>query len=513
MTNRTPLIEFSGVTKAFGETQALREVSFSVMAGEIHAVLGENGAGKTTLMKTLMGFYRPDSGSILYKGKETHFKRPKDALVAKIGMVFQDLSLIPTLTVEENLLLGDPRTSFWLRNGSLHSVPREGLLGSIDLATPVHELSHGERQRVEIFRVLTKGADVLILDEPTSVLSPLEADSLFQTLAELKGQGKTILLVTHRLAEVFGHADRVSVLREGEHVATVGREELSPKPLTRMMVGEDLANSTQEGPLSSDGGVVLSVRDLSLADHHGPRQTLSQVHFEVRAGECLGVAGVAGNGQRQLLDILSQKEQGYTGQILYRGEHLNGHHRARVAYIPDNAREIAVAPELSVLENVMLKDFSSPQYSRFAVLDDGALRAEATRRLHALDVRYPGLDAPARSLSGGNVQKLILAREFAGRHELILAANPTSGLDIKAAADVRHHLRAKRNDGSALLLVSHDLDEIFALADRVMVLYRGRNMGTWPLGDITFARLGSLMAGYEEEVAADSPPEAKVARC
>lgn len=492
-----PILKFHDVSKRFGVTEALQGVSFSVYPGEIHAVLGENGAGKTTLMKILMGIYHPDSGYVTYKGERTHFASPRDAIDAKIGMVFQHLSLIPSLTVGENFLLGDARTPFLLTSSSLYDGDHSNLLGNIRLSDPVFTLSRGERQKVEIFRLLIKGVDVLILDEPTAVLGPVESQAFFQELLKLKGKGKTILLVTHRLAEVESYADRISVLRDGRHIVTATRQNLDSKKLSVLMVGEELTIRSKRSGTVISGPVVLAAKAISISESgKGKRHALENLSFDLRAGECLGIAGVAGNGQKELVEILALKLPHYSGKILLMGEPLNRTNNGILAYIPDNARDIAVAPGLSVLENVMLKDFAHRPYSKRAFLNKTLLHTEAGRRLTLTNVKFSSIDAPVETLSGGNLQKLILARELSGNPKLIVAVNPTSGLDVKATAAIHTHLEQKKQEGCAVLLVSHDLDEILALSDSILVLYHGRSMGIWPADETSLETLGSLMAGY-----------------
>lgn len=492
-----PVLTFHTASKRFGITQALQGVSFDVYPGEIHAVLGENGAGKTTLMNILMGIYDLDSGYVTYKGKHIKFKNPKSAIDAKIGMVFQHSSLMPSLTVAENLLLGDTRTPFLIPSDSFFDTNHSRLLRRICLSDLVYTLSRGERQKVEIMRLLNKGVDVLILDEPTSVLTLMESEAFFMELLDLKEQGKTILLVTHKLAEVENYADRVSVLRDGRHVATVTRKDLDAKKLSVMMVGEEITSRPRRSEKSMFGPVILTAQAISLKEPGpGKRQALDNLNFDLRSGECLGIAGVAGNGQKELVEVLTHKIRNYSGQILFMDQPLDCSHDKIIGYIPDNARDIAVARGLSLLNNVMLKDFAEPLYSNGVLLNKSALRAEAERRLSLTNVKFSSLDVPVETLSGGNLQKLILAREFSRNPKLIIAVNPTSGLDIKATVTIHAHLERKKQEGCAILLVSHDLDEILALSDRILVLYHGRSMGIWPAYDISMQTLGSLMAGY-----------------
>ncbi|MFO1418998.1 MAG: ATP-binding cassette domain-containing protein [Methylotetracoccus sp.] len=491
-----PIIEFRAICKRFGETQALKDVSFTVFSGEIHAILGENGAGKSTLMKLIMGIHRADRGSIMYRGRQVEFRSPRVAITEGIGMLYQHSSLIPSLTVKENLLLGDRGTGYLLRNEQITPDQEGGFLSGIRLANPVYLLARSEGQRVEIFRLLSKGAEILILDEPTAVLSPLESDALFEKLLALKAAGKTVILVTHKLAEVEKHADRVTVLRKGRHVGTWLKGEKNTTSLADLMVGEDRTNERYILPKTDFGSTVLSVAGLTLhGNSKDGRSSLKDLSFEIRAGECLGVAGVAGNGQKELIDVLTGRLPGFQGEITYLGRSLYHEDGASFAYIPDNARETAVAWELSVLENVMLKDFRYSPYAQGLLLRHSILREEARLRLRTFNVTYSGLDDSVEFLSGGNLQKLILARELSRKPKLIIAVNPTAGLDIKATAAAHAYLRQKKNEGCALLIASSDLDEIMILADQIIVMFHGRSMGILTRDKATMSTIGKMMGG------------------
>jgi simple sugar transport system ATP-binding protein len=492
-----------GISKRFPGVVANDRVDFEAAAGEVHALLGENGAGKSTLSNILTGLYRPDEGEILLHGEPVQFSAPRDALDAGICMVHQHFRLVEPFSVAENVVLGDHRgeaKSFRLRTRATERrvaelSTRYGL--QVDPRARVWQLSLGEQQRVEILKALYREARILILDEPTAVLTPQEAEVLFATLREMAAEGRTVIFISHKLHEVMAVADRVTVLRRGQSIATVDAADATPRSLAALMVGRELAGSGAGAP-RTPGERVLEVVDLSADGERG--SALHRVSFDVRAAEIVAVAGVAGNGQRELAETVAGIRPATTGEVRVAGRTLrSGDPRsaiaAGVAYVPEDRLGTGVAPSLSIATNLALKDY------RRAPDSWGPLLRLATIRDHAVDLikRYaiaaPGPAAPARLLSGGNLQKVVLAREFSGEPKLLVAASPTRGLDVGAIETVHAYLRDAAVAGVAVLLLSEDLDEILELADRVLVMYEGRILGEFAAERANVEEIGLLMAG------------------
>ncbi|HEX8572882.1 MAG TPA: ATP-binding cassette domain-containing protein [Allosphingosinicella sp.] len=476
-----PELRFRDVFKRFGATRALDGVSFDVAPGIIHAVLGQNGAGKTTLMKILMGIYRQDSGEVLRNGESVAYRGPKEALAAGVGMLFQNSTLIRSLTIAENLALGGA------------SAKPQSVMPGFNPQRIVGELSRAERQLVELQRLLDRSASILVLDEPTAALTPLEAGALFDRLLAFKACGKTILLITHKLREVEAYADAVTVLRDGKVVASDRATNYSISQLAALMVGESTSAESPRAPVAAQhtADVMLSVSGLALRT--APAGSESQINFKLRRGECIGVAGVAGNGQRELVEALTS---GSAAGVLFSGKPFKADARRHIAYVPDNAPDLAVANALSVRDNVMLNAIAWPLREKQFWVNEAAYSDEAEARLQRFGVKYADLRAPASSLSGGNLHKLILAREFANTPSLAIVVNPTAGLDIKSTKEIRDHLRHAKEGGCALLFVSNELEEILELADRILVLSDGRAVGDMPRHEAGLARIGELMGGH-----------------
>jgi len=498
MTNARPKgaqpvsVQFRDVSKRFGGRLVLDRVGFSVLPGTIHAVLGENGAGKSTLMKILMGLLRPDGGEILLRGKRERFRGPRDAIAKRVGMIFQNSTLIRSLTVAENLKLGG-------NNSTKIAAANLNFLRGIRLQQVVENLSRAERQIVEIQRLLLLDTDILILDEPTSALTPLESTDLFARLSALRAEGKTILFVTHKLHEVVENADRITVLRAGRHVATLETGDVTIPELAQLMIGSSYGHSTgatEEAPrFEGDREVVLEVSGIRLRRDRPILEDRQRVSFKLRAGECIGIAGVAGNGQGELIDALFQ-ERSESETASYFGRPLSARFRSSLAFVPDNASEIAVAPDLSVRDNVMLNDIAASGWGDGLWFDEVELNRKALARLEAFKVRYHGLRSAVRTLSGGNICKLILAREFANDPLLAVIVNPTSGLDISAMEEVRQYLKSAKRRGCSILLVSNDLDEVLDISDRILVLSGGTCIGDMPREQASVSRIAELMGGH-----------------
>ena len=494
------LLELKNITKRFPGVVANDGVSLEVYPGEVLALLGENGAGKSTLVSILYGLYRPDEGVILVEGRPVRIGSPMDALRLGIGLVPQHPTLVNRHTVAENLALGvgSPLLPAQ-RIVPLVERVAQGYGLQIDPRARVYQLSPGEKQRVEIVRALLRGAKVLILDEPTSVLTPQEAEALFRVMRELRAAGKSLVFISHKLEEVLSIADRCTVLRRGRVVGSLPKEEASKARLAELMVGRSVSFERKR-QAAQVGDVVLEVEQLEARSSRN-LPALRGVSFALHRGEILGIAGVAGNGQSELVEVLAGLRSPEAGSVRLLGQPLPAH-PARlfalgVAHIPEDRIQMGTVPSMSVTENLALRTFDRPPLARGALLDPAAFLAQAEARVREYAIATPSLHTPSRLLSGGNIQKVILARELAGKPQLILAVHPTYGLDIGATEQVHRVLLEKTQQGAAVLLVSEDLEELLSLSDRIGVLYRGWLKGPFAVGSLTREEIGLLMTGGE----------------
>jgi general nucleoside transport system ATP-binding protein len=502
-------VTLRGITKRFPGVVANDDVDFEAAEGEVHALLGENGAGKSTLSNILTGLYRPDEGEILLAGTQVIFSSPRDALDAGICMVHQHFRLVPPFTVAENVILGDHRgegKKFLVHPRRIEQ--RVADLGAryriaVDPRARIWQLSLGEQQRVEILKALYREARILILDEPTAVLTPQEASSLFETLRVMADEGRTIIFISHKLHEVKAVSDRVTVLRGGKNVETVDTKDATPRSLAALMVGREVSLAERVERGAGVGEPVLEVRGLwSDGDRGG--DALRDVSLTVHAGEILAIAGVAGNGQRELAETVTGMRPTARGEVVVAGTRLRGSDareaiRLGVAHVPEDRLHTGVAPSLSIASNVVLKSYRGTTVTRGPLLRLGAIRERASALIERYDVRGGGPDLPARQLSGGNLQKVVLAREFEGAPRVLVVASPTRGLDVAAIETVHGYLRVAAAGGVGVLLISEDLDEIRALADRIAVMYEGAIVGELDARDATVEELGLLMAGGSTE--------------
>lgn len=498
-------VELRNIDKAFYGVKANDDVSFRLARGEVHALLGENGAGKSTLCSILAGLYRPDAGEMFLHGVPTAFKSPKDALASGVGMIYQHFRLVANLTVAENIALGHPDTGIRLDQKKLQTEAAE--LGDryglpIDPAARIWQLSVGEQQRVEILKLLYRNADVLILDEPTAVLTPQESKQLFTTMRQMADEGRSVIFVSHKLQEVKEVSDNVTVLRHGRNVGGVATADAQTEDLARMMVGRELVLPTRTDTTEA-GSVVLAVSGLRVQGDRG-LEAVSGVSFEVRAGEIVGIAGVSGNGQRELALGLNGLKTPTAGRVFIGNFDVTeasvlSHMYAGMSYVPQNRLGVGLAPGLTTEENLALKAFRKPPYSRGSRLLPSAFRSEGARQIEEYDIRgvRPGL--PIRLLSGGNLQKALIAREVEMEPKVLVLHSPTRGLDVGATQAVRNQALAERARGVGVLLISEDLDELLALSDRLLVLYEGQVVGQMNAEDATAERLGLLMAGERED--------------
>lgn len=499
-------IELRGISKAFGPVQANKDISVAVPRGTIHGIIGENGAGKSTLMSILYGFYRADAGDIVINGQPTAIPDSQSAIRAGIGMVFQHFKLVQNFTVLENVILGAEQGA--LLAGSLARARREltDLSREYDLDVDpdavIEDLSVGHQQRVEILKALYRKAEILILDEPTGVLTPAEADHLFRILRGLRDQGKTVILITHKLREIMDTTDNVSVMRRGTMVGTVKTADTNPEALAELMVGRKVLLEVAKAP-ATVGRTILSVENLTVVDDQGVTR-LKGISFDVRAGEILGIAGVAGNGQSELLEALGGIAPA-TGRVTLNGaelplsgQHANGQTRraAGIAHVPEDRQSLGLIMDFAAWENVAFGYHNAPEYQKNALLmDNAALRADTVRKMATFDVRPPIPSLAAKSFSGGNQQKIVVAREIERNPDLLLIGQPTRGVDIGAIEFIHKQIVALRDQGKAILLVSVELDEIRSLSDRIAVMFDGRLMGVRDAAEADERELGLMMAG------------------
>ena len=494
-------LELKGITKRFGSLVANDHIDLTVAPGQVHALLGENGAGKSTLMNVLYGLLQPDEGQILLDGKPMSFRTPKDAITAGIGMVHQHFMLVPVFTVAENVTLGieETRPPGLLDRRKTRRDVRElshryGL--DIDPDALVENLPVGIQQRVEIVKALVRNAKVLILDEPTSVLTPAESEDLFRIIRELRAGGTSIIFISHKLKEVQAIADTITVLRRGQVVGQTSPSATEDQ-LAALMVGRDVQLVVSKDP-AKPGEVVLEVEGLTVADPDG-RIWVNDIGFSVRAGEILGVAGVQGNGQTELCEALMGLRPAVSGHVRLNGRELTRatprqRLRAGFAYIPEDRTEDGLVADFSVAENMVLDVYDRPPYAAGINLNLGKIRGTAAERITEFDVRTQSPDTPVGTLSGGNQQKVILAREVGREHKVLIASQPTRGLDVGSIEFVHKRIVTQRDHGVAVLIVSSELDEIYALADRIAVMYEGRITGFRP-PTVPVEELGRLMAG------------------
>jgi general nucleoside transport system ATP-binding protein len=510
MTDDSPIVlELRGITKRFPGVVANDDINFDLRRGEVHALLGENGAGKSTLMNVLYGLYQPDEGEIAVKGAPVRFHSPKDAINHGIGMVHQHFMLIPVMTVAENIVLADEPTRAGLLLDRAAADKRVAELSrqfsfAIDPDALVGSITVGQQQRAEILKALYRHADILILDEPTAVLTPHEARELFDILKTLTAEGMSVIFITHKLNEVLEIADRITVLRRGKTIDTVERIGATESALARMMVGRDVLLRVDK-PAASPGEPVLSVEDLKVADERG-LEAVRGVSFDVRAGEIVGIAGVDGNGQSELIDAISGLTSPTSGRVVLDGRDVTGALPAKIldlglGHIPEDRQRRGLVLEFTLAENIALHDYDKPPDSRWGWLFPRELVQRARDLIRQYDVRGGGPQSRASALSGGNQQKVVLAREIGREPRALIAAQPTRGLDVGAIEFVHRRLVDARDNGKAVLLVSLELEEILSLSDRVLVIFEGRIVAEHG-PDVTADELGIEMTGIGSEVVA-----------
>lgn len=506
-----PAIELKGISKAFGPVQANKDISISVAPGTIHGIIGENGAGKSTLMSILYGFYKADKGEIWINGSRTDIPDSQAAIAAGIGMVFQHFKLVENFTVLENIVLGAEdggllAPSLTKARKELKALEEEYEL-FVDPDKRIDEIGVGMQQRVEILKALYRRAEILILDEPTGVLTPAEADQLFRILDRLREEGKTIILITHKLREIMEATDTVSVMRRGQMTATVKTAETNPQELAELMVGRKVLLQVDKVP-AQPGKPILEIENLRVTDEAGVER-VKGIDLTVRAGEIVGIAGVAGNGQSELLEVLGGMRPGQ-GSIKLNGEALalsgagsDGQARRaqHIAHVPEDRQREGLIMDFHAWENVAFGYHRDPAYQRGIFMDNAALRADTEAKIEKFDVRPPNGWLAAKNFSGGNQQKIVVAREIERNPDLLLVGQPTRGVDIGAIEFIHKQIVALRDQGKAILLVSVELEEIFSLSDRIAVMFDGHIMGERMPHETDEKELGLLMAGVAGEAA------------
>ncbi len=496
-------VEMVGVTKRFGAVIANDRISFTAYAGEVHALLGENGAGKSTLMSILAGLYRPDEGEVLIHGHSASLHSPHDAIERGIGMVYQHFMLVDSFSVAENVILSQRQRGWNIDRASVEREltklgQRYGL--EVDPKALVWQLSVGEQQRVEILRLLARGAKILIFDEPTAVLTPQEAHQLLATMRSMAQEGFCVIFISHHLDEVIEVADRITVLRRGRVIASLERSQTNARELARLMVGRDLVTEHERATIEP-GQAMLQIDGLSALNDKG-LMAFENLSLSVRQGEIFGIAGVAGNGQRELAEVITGLRHAIAGSVHI--DHKNYTNRsarelvqAGVAHIPEDRTGSGVITSLSLSDNAILKDYHSAPFSQGLILNWQAISAFTDTLIDDYKIVTPGRHVRLGMLSGGNQQKMLLARELSGRPKLLVAVHPTRGVDIGATETIHRLLLAQRERGAAILLISEDLNELLALCDQISVLYAGQIMGTIAAQNADIEHLGMMMAGTQ----------------
>ena len=499
------VLELKGITKRFPGVLANDHIDLALEEGEIHALLGENGAGKTTLMNILYGLYQPDEGEIKVRGKPVQVHSPSDAIAAGVGMVHQHFMLVPVFTVTENVMLGEEDVKYGGVLDRKTAAERIRQISDqynlqVDPEAYVEDLPVGVQQRVEIIKLLYREANILILDEPSAVLTPQEVVELFKIMRSLVSQGKSIIFITHKLKEVLEIADKITVIRRGKVIGSTIPEEADQGDLAKMMVGREVDLELEKKPAVVGEGVLV-VKDLVVLGQHR-KVAVEGINFEVRAGEVLGIAGVQGNGQTELVEALTGLRAITSGTVVIDGQDLTNATPRKiteqgVAHVPEDRQRDGLVLPFPVSDNLMLNTYYLPPFSKGAVLQEKAITQSAETLIKDFDIRTPGSRTAAGSLSGGNQQKVIVAREFSRPIKLLIASQPTRGLDVGSIEYIHGRLLQKRDEGCAVLLVSTELDEVLGLSDRIAVMYRGKIVETLLAKDATKEKLGLLMAGMK----------------
>jgi ABC-type uncharacterized transport system ATPase subunit len=502
---RTPAVRLNGITKRFGDVLANDEVDFTLEKGSVHALVGENGAGKSTLMNVLYGLYHPNAGRIIIDGEPREFDSPREAIDVGIGMIHQHFQLVDPMSVVQNVVLGHEPTESGLVDTQSARSDIEDICSTygfeVDeyLDTPVEELGVGIQQHVEIVKSLYRGADVLILDEPTAVLTPQEVENLFHVMNELAAEGHSLIFITHKLDEAMAIADDITVLRDGNTIGTVDARDTSREELARMMVGRDVLFDTEDRE-TSPGETIVDIDGLHVKDDRGLEQ-VNSVEFEVQEGEIFGIAGVEGNGQSELVEALTGLRDAASGNVVLDGSDITHTSRRRhiesdIAYIPEDRQETGLVQDYDLVRNALVGNQTIEPYANGGFLDWEAIREHADEIIAEYDVQPSNRDVEAASLSGGNQQKFVVGRELGHDPRFVVASHPTRGVDIGSIEFIHERLQEMRDEGVAILLVSSKLDEIQQLSDRIAVMYEGEFVDVVGPEDVTEEQLGLMMAGH-----------------
>jgi ABC-type uncharacterized transport system ATPase subunit len=501
-----PILEMRNITKRFPGVTACDKVNLTLYHGEVHALLGENGAGKSTLMNILTGIYTPNEGTIVFKGKAIDIRNPRTAVDLGIGMVHQHFKLVDTLTVADNIFIAAGKGKLFLNRKEME----QSVCGcakeynmDVDPSARIWQISVGEQQQVEILKLLYCGAEVLILDEPTSVLTPQESRALFSTLHRMAESGKSVLFITHKMFEVMTYSDRITVLRNGKSLATMLTEDTTREELTHIMVGRELGVDVKSREDKIGGETVLELKDVSVMGDRG-LLNLKNASLRIHQGEILGIAGVAGSGQRELAEVIAGLRQPTAGQVLLEGEDVFGKPpseliRLGVAYIPEDRMGVGLVASMNMMENVILRSSTTEPFSKKGILQHDEILAHTEQLVEDYDIKNAGLSKPVRLMSGGNLQKLLLGREVAGLPKIIVAAYPVHGVDISATEAIHNILFEQRNQGAAILLISENLEELMKMADRIAALFEGEIMGVVDIAEATYDGVGQMMLGQRHE--------------
>lgn len=499
-----PQISMKGITKIFGKVVANNNINLDIYSGEIHALLGENGAGKSTLMNILSGIYIPDRGSIFISGKEVKFFAPKDAINAKIGMIHQHFKLVEVMTSLENIMLGQ-RTSFFINKNKVIKDLTElstkyGL--EVDLNKRVYDMTVGEKQILEILKVVYRGAKILVLDEPTTVFTPQETKKLFKIINKMKAQGCAIIFISHKMDEVMELSDKITVLRKGETIATINKEDASPNKLAELMVGHPVDLSIKRVKCESKENI-LEVKNLKVFDEE-KIEKLKGLNFHIKKGEILGIAGIVNSGQKELCETLVGMHMAEEGEIIFEGENLIGKNTEEIikkgismSFIPEDRLGMGLVGSMDMIDNLMLKEYHN-QKGLFINKKPAINRAYEI--IKKLEVKTPGIHYPIKNLSGGNIQKILLGRELASNPKLIIMAYPVRGLDINTCYTIYDLINEQKAKGVGVIFITEDLDVLIQLCDRIIVICSGEITGTLPAEEVTKEEIGLLMTGHKNRL-------------
>lgn len=504
--NKVPYIQMKNITKSFGKVIANNNINLEVYGGEIHALLGENGAGKSTLMNMLSGVYTPDSGSIFIHGVDKKFTSPKDAIEAGVGMIYQHFKLVETMTAVENILLGQKGKLFLDKKKNVKKI--ESIIGKfgleVNLDKNVYEMSVGEKQNLEILKVIYRGADILILDEPTAVFTPQESKKLFKIMDKMRSEGCAVIFITHKMDEVMAMSDRITVLRKGETIETLNKVETNPKELTDLMVGRSVDLSIKNVPFK-EGSKVLEVNNLKILSEDKV-EVIKNISFDVKAGEILGIAGIAGSGQKELCEAIAGIQKVQDGEIIFEKENIVGKNAREIitkgismSFIPEDRLGMGLVASMDMVDNLLLKEYQS-QKGMF--IRRNAIKEKAKKMVSKLEIKTPGIHHPIKYLSGGNIQKILLGRELSLYPKLLIMAYPVRGLDINTCYTIYDLINEEKAKGNSIIYIGEDLDVLIELCDRIMVMYDGRVTGVVDANNTSKEEIGMLMVGnkLEEEL-------------